>query len=234
MSAPAPSLADEASPATWLLQAGRPMARRILGLRYDVRVAGGEHVPETGPVIVMANHVGWLDGPLMAIVGPRPVHALTKAEMFDGPLGKLLLASGQVPLDRSAVDVRAVKTCTRVLADGGCVGIFPEGLRGAGDLTRWRHGAAYLALVSGAPVVPLVFLGTRLPGGSASSLPPHGARLDLVHGPAFRVDPEPWPRTRQRVAEVSAALREHLRTTLDAAQSTTGRTLPGPIPGGPA
>ena len=58
-----------------------------------------------------------------------------------------------------------MKTCLRVLRDGGVVGIFPEGTRGAGEFDRFHRGAAYLALVTGAPVVPVVILGTREPGG---------------------------------------------------------------------
>ena len=53
-----------------------------------------------GPVIFAANHVGVVDGPLLAIFAPRPVHALTKVEMFRGRLGRFLRASGQMPLDR--------------------------------------------------------------------------------------------------------------------------------------
>ncbi|MGI8521929.1 MAG: lysophospholipid acyltransferase family protein [Nocardioides sp.] len=233
MTSPALSrVAETPAPATWMLHGLRPLARRLLTSWYDVRVAGAEHVPADGPVILAANHVGWLDGPLLASIGSRPVHVLTKIEMFDGPLGRILLGAGQIPLDRSASDIRAVRTCTRVLVDGGCIGIFPEGYRGAGDLTRFRNGAAYLALVTGAPIVPLTFLGTRLPGGSAGSLPPRGARIDVVHGAPFSVAAQPWPRTRAHVAATSADLHDHLRGCLDAARAATGRALPGPIPEG--
>jgi 1-acyl-sn-glycerol-3-phosphate acyltransferase len=234
MSSPALTrVAAVPAPPTWILHGLRPLTRLIVTTRYDVRVTGTEHVPADGPVIIAANHVGWLDGPLLAVVGPRPVHALTKIEMFDGPLGRFLLGAGQIPLDRSASDTRAVRTCTRVLADGGCVGIFPEGERGAGDLTRFRNGAAYLALVTGAPIVPVIFLGTRLPGGSAGSLPPRGAGIDVVHGAPFSVPAQAWPRTRAHVAAVSAGLHDHMRGSLEAALAATGRELPGPIPEGP-
>ena len=83
------------------------------------------------------------------------MHALTKKEMFDGRLGRFLLTSGQVPLDRFHSDPGAVKTCLRVLRDGGAVGIFPEGSRGGGEFDRFHRGAAYLGLVSGAPIVPV-------------------------------------------------------------------------------
>ena len=78
-------------------------------------------------MIFACNHVGVVDGPLLAIFAPRPVHALTKEEMFKGFMERFLLSAGQIPLDRFHTDPRAVKTCLRVLRDGHVVGIFPEG-----------------------------------------------------------------------------------------------------------
>ncbi|WP_408899378.1 lysophospholipid acyltransferase family protein [Nocardioides sp. R1-1] len=191
-----------------------------------------ERFPATGPVVVAGNHIGLVDGPLMAIFAPRPVHALTKVEMFAGPLGAFLRASGQIPLDRFHADPAAVRAALRVLGEGGAVGVFPEGTRGPGDLETFRGGAAYLALVTGAPVVPLTFLGTREPGGSSSSLPRKGARIDIVVGEPSAVDAVPWPRTRENVRLTSAALRDHMQQQLAVALDETGRSLPGPLPQG--
>lgn len=221
-----------AAPARRLLVGGRPASRWLIRRRYDVRVHHPERFPAHGPVVVAGNHVGFVDGPLMAIFAPRPVHALTKEEMFSGPLGAFLRRSGQIPLDRLHTDPRAVRTALRVLRDGHAVGVFPEGSRGAGDLEIFHTGAAYLALVTGAPVVPLTFLGTREPGGSSSSLPPRGARIDIVVGEPMAVDAVSWPRTRDHVRLTSAALRAHMRSGLADALEETGRSLPGPLPQG--
>ena len=208
----------------------RPIARAVLRRRLTVRVHGREHVPAAGPVIYAGNHMGIMDGPLLVIFAPQPVHALTKVEMFTGRLGRLLRGAGQLPLDRFNTDPNAVKTCLRVLRDGHAVGIFPEGRRGAGDLARFHRGAAYFALVTGAPVVPVIFLGTREPGGTTDSVPPRGSAVDVWFGPPVSVDRVPWPRSRDRVEEVSVALRERMLATLDQALSATGRQLPGPLP----
>ena len=159
-------------PPTWLLHGGRPTSRWLIRRRYDVREHGTGHVPPQGPVIVAANHTGVIDGPLLAIFGPRPVHALTKREMFDGRLGPLPAArAGRSRSTGSTTDRGAIRACLHVLEHGGAVGIFPEGNRGAGDLTRFRNGAAYLALVTGAPIVPLMMFGTRPTGGGKDALP---------------------------------------------------------------
>ena len=219
-------------PARGLLVRGRRTARWLIRRRWDVRVHHPERFPSAGPAVVAGNHIGLIDGPLMAIFAPRPVHALTKVEMFSGPLGAFLRATGQIPLDRYRTDPAAVRIALRVLREGHAVGVFPEGTRGPGDLETFHGGTAYLALVTGAPVVPLTFLGSRVPGGSSSSLPPRGARIDIVVGEPYAVDAVAWPRTRENVSSTSALLREHMRDQLAVALDETGRCLPGPLPQG--
>lgn len=221
-------------PARWLLHGGRPLSRWLIRRRFDVRLHHADRVPRTGPVLLAANHVGAVDGPVLAIFSPRPVHALTKEEMFGGRLGGFLRTAGQFPVDRFHPDPAGVRSCLRVLRDGGVIGIFPEGTRGAGDLARVHRGAAYFALVTGAPVVPVAILGSREPGDGRSALPPRGGTVELVYGEPVRLDAVPWPRTREQVAAASVLLREHLLATLDEARALTGRELPGPLPAGEA
>ena len=151
-------------PHRWLLHGARPFCAWLVRRRYRVVVHGADNVPSTGPVILAANHVGVIDGPLLAIFAPRPVHALTKIEMFTGFLGRFLTQAGQIPLDRFRTDPTAVKAAVRVLRDDGVLGVFPEGARGSGELELFHRGAAYLAHVTGAPVVPVILFGTREPG----------------------------------------------------------------------
>jgi 1-acyl-sn-glycerol-3-phosphate acyltransferase len=217
-------------PPAWLLHGGRPAARWLVRRWFDVREHGVGHVPPQGPAIVAANHTGVIDGPLLAIFGPRPVHALTKEEMFRGPLGPWLRVTGQIELDRFTTDVGSIRTCLHVLEHGGVVGIFPEGNRGAGDLSRFRNGAAYLALVTGAPIVPLMMFGTRPPGGGKDALPLRGSVVDLVYGAPFRVARTPWPRTAALVAATREALHVRMLEDLAAGLALTGQTMPGPIP----
>ena len=219
-------------PATRLLHFVRPVAARLLGARWSVAVHHADRVPAAGGVILASNHVGVIDGPLLATFSPRPVHALTKQEMFEGRLGGLLRASGQVPLDRFHADPGAIRSCLRVVRDGGVVGIFPEGTRGDGELHRFHHGAAYLALVTGAPVVPVTLLGTRPSGGGRNALPVRSDGVDIVFGRPWRTTQQPWPRTREHVAATSVLLRGHLLSELATALADTRRSLPGPLPAG--
>jgi 1-acyl-sn-glycerol-3-phosphate acyltransferase len=226
-----PRTTDAVHPPHRLLRTVRPVARAGFARRYDVRLHGTDHVPRRGPAIIASNHIGLLDGPLMAAYTPRPVHVLTKKEMFDGRTGVLLRAAGQIPLSRLDVDLTAVKDCVRVLRDGGLVGIYPEGTRGDGELHVVRPGMAYLALVTGAPVVPLVMFGTRERGGGVDSVPKRGARFDFVYGPPVYLTQHAWPRTQAEVRRATADLRTTLVENLVDAMAISGRTLPGPIPG---
>ncbi|NIK59064.1 lysophospholipid acyltransferase family protein [Kribbella shirazensis] len=215
-------------PPTWLLYRGRRWLRAFVEQRYGVRLHGTANVPAEGPVIFAANHLGVLDGPILAAFAPRPAHIVTKAEMFVGPLGTLLRAAGQIPLDRFHYDPAAVKACVRALSEGHAVGIFPEGIRGDGELRTVRPGAAYLAMVTGAPVVPVAFFGTRDPGSARSAVPASGAVIDVVFGEPLAVNRVRWPRTRLQVEHNRAVLHAHLLRQLDEAKHLTGRSLPGP------
>jgi 1-acyl-sn-glycerol-3-phosphate acyltransferase len=228
-----PRTHDAPHPARVLLRALRPAGRAWLRNKYDVRVHGAEHVVRTGPLILASNHIGWMDGPTLASFCPRPVHALTKKEIFVGRLGLALRAFGQIPLERSCVDPAAIKDCLRVLRDGGVVAIAPEGARGAGEMTSVRSGVAYLAFVTGAPVVPVAMFGTREPGAGSESVPRRGARFDMVFGAPLRLERRPWPRRQDDVREAAATLQRHLRRHVVEAMALTGRRLPGPIPGAP-
>lgn len=224
-----PRTDDIRHPAAWPLRHLRGALAVVAHHRWALEVHGVEHVPMHGPVLFVANHIGFLDGPLLAIVGPRPVHALTKRELFAGPMGVFLRFAGQVPVDRFTIDPRAIRSGLRVLRDGGAVGMFPETTRGAGDMARAAGGAAYLALVTGAPLVPTAFLGTRQ-AGSARTFPPAGTRIAMAYGAPVRVEPRPWPRRPEHVHEVTEQARQAVIDLVAATERATGLSLPGPLP----
>lgn len=208
----------------------RPLASTLVRHRFDVTVRHADRFPHSGPVVVAANHIGVIDGPLMAAMSPRPVHAMTKHEMFAGLLGMFLHGAGQVPVHRHQSDPIAVRTCLRLLRDGGVLGVFPEGTRGAGALERTEAGAAYFAIATGAPVVPLAFLGTREPGGSLNSVPAKGTRMVMSYGEPLTFGAHGWPRRKPEVRAAAEEIRAALLLTLREAESATGLSLPGPVP----
>lgn len=195
--------------------------------RYDLTVHHAGRFPRTGPVLLAPNHLGLLDGPLLGATAPRPLHQLGKIEAFGGLQGKFLHRVGQIPVDRSTYDVLAIRKAIKVLRDGQVMSIYPEGTRGRGDFARIRTGVAYLAMVTGAPILPVALLGTRLPGGDVERYPPKGSVLDVVYGEPFRVDRVPFPRRHSDVRVVADQIGEVLRAHVRAAVEATGHPLPG-------
>jgi 1-acyl-sn-glycerol-3-phosphate acyltransferase len=217
---------------TRALRVARRVGAVLLRRWYDVRVHGAEHVPARGAVLLVCNHIGLLDGPLLAAVVPRPVHGLVKGEMFAGPGRRPLRALGQISVERTACDPFSVKEALRVLRDGGVVAIYPEGTRGRGDVRHARLGAAYLAMVTGVLAVPVAHLGTRTGAASVHAIPTRGTRLDVVFGPPLRAaqPPVPWPRRRQQVADTAERLRDALARHVQEAVHLTGQRLPDEPP----
>lgn len=214
------------------LRLARGRADRYVHRRWDVHQHGRSNVPATGPVILASNHIGWLDGPLLVATAPRPPHAMVKEEEFVGRTGRLLRLVAQIKVARDRTDAGAVRTAARALAAGQCVLIYPEGRRGDGELTEVKGGAAYLALVTGAPVVPVALFGTRQPGEGPSARPAPGTRLDIAYGEPIRLPMQGWPRDRGMLEDAGDRIHERLRAHVSQAKDALQRDLPGPLPTG--
>ncbi|MGZ0145453.1 lysophospholipid acyltransferase family protein [Kribbella sp. WER1] len=205
----------------------RAVARPYFRLKYNLTVHHQDRFPLTGPLLMTPNHLSLLDAPLLGAMAPRMLHQLGKIEVFGGFQGAFLRRIGQIPVDRSAYDVLAVRRSVQVLRDGRVLNIYPEGTRGPGDFGRIRSGVAYLAMVTGAPILPVALMGTRLPDGGVEGHPPTGSRIDVVYGEPFTVDRVPFPRRHSDVQAVADHIGDVLRAHVKAAVEETGHPLPG-------
>lgn len=131
---------------------------------FDLTVVGGENVPKSGPVVVAANHFSHLDPPIIAMTLDRYPRFLAvdqlygRSKVFD----VMLSFSQAIPLDRDGYPIAALRTAIDHLNDGNIVGLFPEGRR----VESWggddpKRGAAWLAWMTSAPLVPVTIHGTR-------------------------------------------------------------------------
>ncbi len=141
----------------------------LVRLVFRPVVRGRGNVPRRGPVILASNHLSFIDSVVIALLSPRPVHFLAKDAYFTGPGLKGVLvrcfvtAFGCVPINRGGhrSAQAALEAAERILADRRAFGIYPEGTRSPdGRLYRGRTGVAWLALATGAPVVPVALTGT--------------------------------------------------------------------------
>ncbi|QTE31151.1 lysophospholipid acyltransferase family protein [Pengzhenrongella sicca] len=209
----------------WSRHVGRALAHGF----WATEVSGTEHIPATGPVLYAANHANVIDGPLLVGASPRPVHVLVKSEMFVGPVGLVLRAAGQIPVDRDSSRL-ALQQGLAVLRRGGAVGVFPEGARGRGDVASSRAGVAWLALTGHAPVVPVALIGTRRTGEGINHLP--GLRRPLVvqFGAPLTFDRGPGTSGRAALEQANEAIRVALAALVLAATARSGLVPPADDP----
>lgn len=213
---------------------GRRVAWMLAHVLWRAEVRGKDHIPRKGPVIIIANHVGFIDGPVATGVTPRSMHVLVKGEMFTNVFGPILRGSGQIEVWEGGRD--ALARGRAVLQRGGVIGVFPEGTRGTGDAASVAGGAAWLAIHGDAPVVPLAMLGTRLTGESVNVWPRPGRRIIAEFGePVLLALPaDVRGRERQQLAEqqLAEALRTHVRAV--AADAPIKLPQDDPLREGPA
>ncbi len=136
----------------------------ITQLLCRIESAPFKQVPLEGPLILVCNHINFLEVPLMySHLQPRPITGFAKAETWDSRwLGPLFDLWGAIPLHRGEADTAALRTGLQALKAGKIVVITPEGTRsGDGRLRKGHPGIVTLALHSGAPLLPLVYYGSE-------------------------------------------------------------------------
>lgn len=139
------------------------VTRLLVWLFTDTEVYGIENIPEQGPALFVANHLGDADLIVGLAVVTLPVEFFVKSELFEFPiLGKLLEAYGVIWIHRGQPDRRALRAAFQGFEQGRVISIAPEGRESlTGSLEEGTGGAAYLAYKAKVPILPSVFIGTE-------------------------------------------------------------------------
>jgi 1-acyl-sn-glycerol-3-phosphate acyltransferase len=185
----------------WIVRTGVRLAR------IHVQVVGGELIPEQ-PCIFMANHVSNLDPPILLPLLPFRTAFFIKRSLLKIPVvGFGMRLAGFIPVDRdgrleSARD--SVQAASKVLASGVNVSTFPEGTRSrTGRLLPFKKGAFYLAMESGAPVIPVSIWGSeQMMTKGSLRIKPGTAHLTF-HPPLY---PEQFTNREQLTTAVRSAI----------------------------
>jgi len=159
--------------------------------RFDI--SGVEHIPDTGPAIVVGNHRSYFDPMAMAVTlakRGRPVRFLGKKEVFDAPVvGQLAKAMGGIRVERGTGSDEPLAAAALALEAGELVAMMPQGTIPRGPaffdpVLKGRWGAARLAAMTGAPVIPIGLWGTERVWPRSERLP---KLLALGHPPTVTV-----------------------------------------------
>jgi 1-acyl-sn-glycerol-3-phosphate acyltransferase len=157
----------------------------LLRLLSRFQVDGLEHIPDTGPYLLITNHLHWLDAPMLMAAFPYRTYVFA-AEKWNRNrlLGPLFRSLDAIFVHRGEVDRRALRKAQSVLKGGGILGLAPEGTRSkTGALQRGHSGAAYMAYRAGVKLVPVVTWGQKRVFPSLRRL--RRARVHVVFGPPF-------------------------------------------------
>jgi 1-acyl-sn-glycerol-3-phosphate acyltransferase len=187
----------------------------LFGWWFDVSVSGAERMPATGPVVLCMNHESMLDVPAAAVASPRPITFMAKRELFRTRLATLAMGRlGAFSVDRGLFDLRAVRIGLDVVRRGQVLGMYPEGTRTPRVLQPFLPGAPWIALSTGAPLMPCGIAGTEvaLPRGSRV---PKRVPIRVTFAPPIEVDRVDDPVKRRSEAErLAGELREAIAPLL--------------------
>ncbi len=135
--------------------------RLILRMNGGFEVIGKENVPTEGGVLIAANHISYLDPPVVGSLVPRRATFMARKGLFDIPVLSWMIKHAAFPVDREKTRPSTIKETVKRLKNGELVVIFPEGKRSdSGKLMEAKRGIGMVVRLSKVPVVPTLILGT--------------------------------------------------------------------------
>jgi len=128
-----------------------------LKIVHNFVVKGKEKVPKYGPLIVVSNHVSYLDPPIVGAAVKRQLHFMAKQELFEKKwFGYILNQMGTFPVKRGVPDKSAIRKSLNILNNDKALCMFPEGTRiKTGKLGEAKPGVTLIALMSKSPILPV-------------------------------------------------------------------------------
>ena len=183
-----------------------------------LEVQGVHHIPKEGGVLLVSNHVSFLDPVIVGSAANREIHFMARSTAFDIPgIGKLISVYNAYPVNRGAPDLGALRKTISLLKAGNVVLMFPEGTRSVdGTLGKARDGACFIADRAGVPTIPVFHSGAErmLPRSSrrlrrSKLMVTFGEPLELVTE-EFETRREMYQQMGNQIMEAIADLRDSM------------------------
>jgi len=135
--------------------------RLILRINGGFEVKGKENIPAKGGVLVAANHISYLDPPLVGSLLPRRATFMARHGLFNIPVLGWMIKYAAFPVDRERTRPSTIKETVKRLKGGELIALFPEGRRSdSGELMDAKRGVGMIVSLSRVPVVPALILGS--------------------------------------------------------------------------
>ena len=151
------------------------LLKSLLGIFGDWEVNGKENVPRKGALIIVANHISDIDAGILNASIPRRVEFMAKADLFQKPIiSQFFRAYGAFPINENGTEFYSINHSLHILNRNGAIGIFPEGGKNPTALGQAMLGSAMIAMMSGAPILPVGITGTESVGDGIRVFYPKG------------------------------------------------------------
>ncbi len=192
----------------------KSILRGLLAILLDYEVVGLENLPRKGPLIVVINHMNFLDPVIATVLIPRDIVSMAKAELFGSPVvGLAFRLYGAFPVRRGEIDRRALGKAMAALREEKALLMAPEGTRG-GDwrLIKARDGVAYVALKGSVPILPMAISGSERFWKELARL--RRTKTKIVVGEPFLLVPGEGRVTREQLREMTTEVMCRLASLL--------------------
>ncbi len=202
----------------------RSIVLALCRVLFRVRVTGKANVPKVGAYILAPTHRSLMDIPFATYSTKRRIRFMAKQELFKKPLlAKLLTGLGGFPVDRGSADRAALRTAQACIEGGEPTALFPEGTRLTGPtLGEFFDGAAYLAIKTGVPIVPVAIGGSEQILASGNVLPKLRRVAVVIGEPIFPPTRDGGAVKRSSITAMTEQLQNSLQALFDQAMKNAG------------
>ncbi len=174
---------------------------------YRIKIVGKENVPKEGALLFCGNHRTYLDPPLITVTAGRKMSFMAKEELKNNPFIRFLCFTFDgIWVKRDNKDIGSLKSAMKILKNGGCIGIFPEGTRNGMEKNegKLKNGASYMALKTGAKIVPIGIQGPAKPFTKNTII--YGKPLDFSEYTSGKIDKDIEDKVSEELKEKIIAL----------------------------
>lgn len=135
----------------------------IFKIFFRVEVKNSHNIPKEGRIVLCSNHISYIDPVIIGAYFPRYIYFMGKKELFENKfLASVITFFNSFPVNRVALDRKAISTAIRVLKDDQVLGLFPEGTRSVDGIVReGRKGIGLISILGESPILPMAIVGAN-------------------------------------------------------------------------